>query len=91
MQGMERSIFKISMIISNRKNLFGFISEDFRFSVEKSPPAKLLIFIGDMTTLGRSAFMNWILSAVKKNLVRYIWGPNPTITKSPQLHFITRT
>jgi|1048.fasta_scaffold00140_6 ATP-dependent RNA/DNA helicase IGHMBP2 len=66
-QGQERDVIYISLVRSNTKNEIGFLSDYRRMNVAMTRARKLLVIIGDSSTIGNNKFYQALLEYCEKN------------------------
>lgn len=66
-QGQERDVIYISLVRSNAKNEIGFLSDYRRMNVAMTRARKLLVIIGDSSTIGNNKFYSALLDYCEKN------------------------
>jgi len=65
-QGQERDIIYISLVRSNSEGEIGFLTDYRRMNVAMTRAKKMLVIIGDSSTLGNDPFYNGLLDYVEK-------------------------
>ncbi|MCE7054865.1 AAA domain-containing protein [Algoriphagus sp. AGSA1] len=66
-QGQERDLMMISLTRSNEKGEIGFLSDERRMNVALTRAKRMLVLIGDSSTLAQHEFFNQLLLYVEKN------------------------
>lgn len=66
-QGQERDVIYISLVRSNTKNEIGFLSDYRRMNVAMTRAKKLLVMVGDSSTIGNNKFYQALLEYCEKN------------------------